>query len=134
MPKLKNKVPSYRMHKATGQAVVTLDGRDIYLGAHSSATSREAYQAALNEWLASHSQRSSTGSRERDAAPSDGLTIDEIFLVCCLSRNWTFPDPGLACPGKGNDHEERTQEVLGRGEDGDSAAAPGGQGSGVGCV
>ena len=37
MPKLKNKVPSYRLHKATGQAVVTLNGRDIYLGAHNSA-------------------------------------------------------------------------------------------------
>ncbi len=27
--------------------------------------------------------------------------------LCCLSRNWTFPDPGLVCPGKGNDHDER---------------------------
>ena len=37
MPRLKNKVPSYRLHKATGQAVVTLNGRDIYLGVHNSA-------------------------------------------------------------------------------------------------
>jgi len=34
-------------------------------------------------------------------------------ILCCLSRNWTFPDPGLAFPGGGNDHEERTQEVHG---------------------
>ena len=32
MPKLKNKLPTYRVHKASGQAVVTLNGRDIYLG------------------------------------------------------------------------------------------------------
>ena len=25
MPRLKNKVPSYRLHKATGQAIVTLN-------------------------------------------------------------------------------------------------------------
>ena len=31
MPKLKNKVPSYGLHKASGQAVVTPNGRDIYL-------------------------------------------------------------------------------------------------------
>ncbi len=26
------RVPRYRHHKSTGQAVVTIDGRDIYLG------------------------------------------------------------------------------------------------------
>ncbi len=81
MPKLKNKVPSYGLHKPSGQAVVTLNGRDIYLGAHNSEESREAYQAALNEWLASHRQRPSTGSRKRDAAPTDKLTVNEIFLT-----------------------------------------------------
>jgi hypothetical protein len=33
MPKLlSTAVPSYRKHKATGQAVVTLSGQDVYLG------------------------------------------------------------------------------------------------------
>ena len=27
-----SRLPSYRHHKPTGQAVVTLNGRDIYLG------------------------------------------------------------------------------------------------------
>ena len=31
----------YRLHKRTGQAVVTIDGKDIYLGKHRSAASRE---------------------------------------------------------------------------------------------
>ena len=55
------KVPSYRLHKATGQAVITLTGPDIYLGAQHSAERREPYEAALNEWLASHHQRPSSG-------------------------------------------------------------------------
>ena len=36
MPKLKRKLPSYRLHKASGQAVVTLSGRDDYLGPYGS--------------------------------------------------------------------------------------------------
>ena len=40
MPKLKNKLPAYRHHKASGQAVVTLNARDIYLGKHNSPESR----------------------------------------------------------------------------------------------
>ena len=39
MPKLRNSVPKYRRHKASGQAVVTLDGKDFYLGPHNSKVS-----------------------------------------------------------------------------------------------
>lgn len=44
-------VPSYRRHKASGQAVVTLGGRVVYLGAYASADSRAAYDRAIAEWL-----------------------------------------------------------------------------------
>jgi len=43
--------PRYRRHKATGQAIVTLGGRDIYLGKYRSAASREAYQRLVGEWM-----------------------------------------------------------------------------------
>ena len=33
MSSRKPRIPSYRHHKPSGQAVVTLNGRDIYLGA-----------------------------------------------------------------------------------------------------
>lgn len=52
MPKLKNRVPSYRKHKATGQAVVTLDGRTFYLGKYNSAASRSEYSRLISEWTA----------------------------------------------------------------------------------
>ena len=32
MPAKQRRVPSYCLHKHTGQAVVRIDGRDIYLG------------------------------------------------------------------------------------------------------
>jgi integrase len=43
--------PKYRRHKATGQAVVTIDGRDFYLGKHRSTASHEAYRRIVAEWM-----------------------------------------------------------------------------------
>jgi integrase len=45
------RAPRYRRHKATGQAVVTIDGRDFYLGKYRSAESREAYRRKIAEWI-----------------------------------------------------------------------------------
>ena len=52
----RTKEPSYRLHKATGQAVVTLAGRDFYLGKHSTAASRAEYHRLLAEFQALHLQ------------------------------------------------------------------------------
>ena len=38
-----SRVPSYRCHKPTGQAVVTINGRDIYLGKWNSAESKAEF-------------------------------------------------------------------------------------------
>ena len=37
------KPPSYRLYKRAGQAAVTLDGRDFYLGRHGTKVSLDAY-------------------------------------------------------------------------------------------
>lgn len=44
------KLPSYRLHKPSGKAVVTLDGKDHYLGAYGSEDSRRKY----GELIAKH--------------------------------------------------------------------------------
>jgi hypothetical protein len=51
MPRLKNTTPKYRHHKASGQAIVTLDGQDFYLGPHGSRPSRREYERIVGEWL-----------------------------------------------------------------------------------
>ena len=51
MPRIP-KNPSYRLHKPTGQAVVTLNGRDHYLGLHGTKISRERYDELISRWLA----------------------------------------------------------------------------------
>jgi hypothetical protein len=53
MPRLLGKLPAYRRHKATGQAVVTLGGKDYYLGPWKSVASRNEYQRVTREWLVS---------------------------------------------------------------------------------
>jgi len=68
------RIPSYRLHAPTGQAVVRLSGRDFYLGPWQSERSKVEYQRLTAEWLANH--------RSLPAAASWGqadLTINELL-------------------------------------------------------
>jgi integrase len=47
-----SRLPSYRRHKPSGQAVVTLNGRDFYLGRYGTRQSRGEYDRLIGEWLA----------------------------------------------------------------------------------
>jgi integrase len=51
MPRLSQARPKYRKHKASGQAVVTLNGRDHYLGPYGSRASRTLYDRLTSEWI-----------------------------------------------------------------------------------
>lgn len=51
MPRTKSGVPSYRLHKLTGQAVVTISGCDHYLGLHDTPESKQKYARLVQEWL-----------------------------------------------------------------------------------
>ncbi len=74
MPRLRSpRIPKYRLHKASGQAIVTLDGRDIYLGEHNSEASRQRYERAVGEWLANGR------SLPLRATDDDPLTVDELL-------------------------------------------------------
>lgn len=52
MPRLSNATPRYRRHRASGQAIVTLNGRDFYLGPHGTKASKTEYDRLIGEWLA----------------------------------------------------------------------------------
>lgn len=67
-----NRIPSYRLHKPSGQAVVTLCGRDIYLGAHGSPPSRAEYDRVVAEWIAA--------GRVLVDEPAS-MSIDELVLA-----------------------------------------------------
>src|SRR5262245_16545914 len=48
---MSTRTPSYRLHRASGQAVVTLSGRDHYLGKFGSTASKAEYERLTSEWL-----------------------------------------------------------------------------------
>ena len=68
----KVRIPSYRLHKPSGQAVVTIRGKDCYLGQYGSGPSRAEYDRLIAEYLANQS----TGHATRKD-PAD-LTIAEL--------------------------------------------------------
>ncbi len=71
-----SRLPSYRLHKPTRQAVVTIGGRDVYLGKHESPESRAEYDRIIAEWLA-------TGRRPivADSGSGADLSINEMLLA-----------------------------------------------------
>lgn len=68
------RVPRDRHHRPSGLAVVTLAGRDHYLGAFGSPESREAYDRAVAEWLA-------RGRPRRAIEPGPALTVAALVLA-----------------------------------------------------
>lgn len=79
MPRKLSSPPSYALHKASGQAVVRISGRDHYLGAHGTPESFRRYIEALAEWcdgLPGGSSRSALSGK--DAA--NLITINGLLL------------------------------------------------------
>ena len=52
MTQRKPRIPSYRHHKARDCAVVTINGKNHYLGRWQSPESKELYDRLIGEWLA----------------------------------------------------------------------------------
>ena len=46
------RIPSYRHHKPTDRARVTVNGQDIWLGKWNSPESKTKYKRVIAEWLA----------------------------------------------------------------------------------
>jgi integrase len=63
------RTPKYRLHRGTGLAVVSLGGRDIYLGRHGLVESRPEYDRLIAEWL----------SNGRQVKTSSDATISELI-------------------------------------------------------
>ncbi len=73
MPRLTHSVPKYSHHRASGQAVVTIVGRDIYLGPYKSKASVVEYDRIISGWLA----RGRRGTESEYA----GTTVAELLAA-----------------------------------------------------
>lgn len=50
---MKNRIPGYCLHRASGQAVTRINGRDVYLGVYGEPESKAEYDRVIMEYLAS---------------------------------------------------------------------------------
>ena len=79
------RIPKYRLHKASKRAVVTLNGRVVYLGPYGTEESRAEYDRVVGEYLA-NGRRLPMHQAE---GGQDGLTISEL-LAAYLRHARTF--------------------------------------------
>ena len=94
MPKLKTKTPSYRLHKGSGQAVVTLSGKDIYLGVHGSDESHAEYKRVIAEWL-QNTKIAPAASRTGMNPESEISDINELIVAY-----WQYAEQYYSIDGK----------------------------------
>jgi integrase len=94
------RVPSYRRHKPTEQAVVTLAGRDIYLGRWNTVASRHEYDRLIGEWLAA-------GRRLPRSTTSSDTTIVEL-----AAEYWRFAQGYYRKNGEPTRSLERTRMAI----------------------
>jgi integrase len=77
VPKLSKQPPAYKLHKASGQARVRIEGKDVYLGPFGSRESKARYAALVAEWCNPAGKPSLPTVRSRGS----GLTVSEALLA-----------------------------------------------------
>lgn len=90
MPRFTKSMPSYRLHRRSGQAVVNLSGKDIYLGPRGTKTSKLEHDRLIGEWLANGRQL---------APPAEGfITVSDL-----IAAYWVFCKGYYVKNGKATD-------------------------------
>lgn len=98
MPRLSpDRLPKYRHHKGTGQAVVTLDGKEHYLGKYNCAASKRAYDRLVSKWQANG----------RSLPPGD----DPIIVELC-AEFWRHAKSHYVKNGKPTDEQASFKVCL----------------------
>ena len=70
------RVPSYRLHKSTGQAIVVIKRKFYYLGKFGTEESRQKYERIIGEYLANGRTAPSPAVRR-----SNGVTIRQLLAM-----------------------------------------------------
>lgn len=72
------RVPKYRLHKGSGQAVVEIAGKRTYLGVYESAESKAKYHAIIADYLANGQQNRVADTPNRVEPQSDSITVAQL--------------------------------------------------------
>jgi integrase len=70
--------PSYRLYKRTGQAVVTIDGYDYYLGRYGTPASRQKYAGLIRAW---EQRREEPRPNPTPLTPEGRPTVNDLILA-----------------------------------------------------
>jgi integrase len=81
MPRLKKRLPAYRLHKASGQAIVSLSGRDFYLGPWNSPESHAEYSRLIKAWEANGRRPMPESEPVEAPPPEDELSMAELMVA-----------------------------------------------------
>ena len=76
------RIPKLCRHKATGQAVVRLNGQDVYCGKFGTAAAKSEYDRVITEWL--QRGRAIPGTvrgRPMPGRSADELSVAEVILA-----------------------------------------------------
>lgn len=101
------KVPSYGLHKPSGQARIVVDGQSIYLGKHGSTESYEQYARWVNK-LAGEAKQSERPRLRAYDDPTDDLTVNELVV-----RYLTWADEYYRLDGKRTREYASLTEAVG---------------------
>lgn len=72
----KARTPAYCLHKSSGRAYVTLNGKPIYLGDFDSPESKDKYAQVIGEWIA----RGRCPAIIAPVDPMNGTTVSELAV------------------------------------------------------
>jgi integrase len=101
MPRGKSlKPPSYRLHKARGLAVVTIDDRDHYLGKYGSEESHRLYAKLLAEW------------RQRRGIPQPTSASGDYVIAELTLAYWQHAQPYYSTNGNANGRTAVVRSAL----------------------
>ena len=103
MPQRNGHVPSYRLHKASGQARVNVNGKRVYRGAYGTPESRENYARVIAEMSAGQE----TAPRLTPSSNVKDLSISELILAY-----WQFAKSYYSKDGQPTKELECMREAL----------------------
>jgi hypothetical protein len=95
--------PAYRLHKARNCAVVTVGGRDHYLGPYGSPESWEKYHRLIAEWLA---------GRNNPPAAAAGAAAAPLTVSALILRYWRHVQSYYVKDGKPTSEQATIQHAL----------------------
>ena len=78
MARPRAKKPGYLLHKASGRAMVVIDGRFIYLGQHGTQASRDQYDRVIGEWIGRGRQTPDLTKVDKETPEVNGVIVAEL--------------------------------------------------------